>query len=156
MASSCTRACITASMPTHSIEVHQNHYSSKLQPFTYRTTPGSDNLDPISRSGFKAKCGELNWLVTQTRLDGSFDASYLAGCSAEPTKKEALVLNNLLLRMKNSTLSLKFKKIADGDLRNLVLISPHDAGWQGHSCKSGDLSHQGGSVGGRSPGRMAA
>ena len=36
------------------------------------------------------------------------------------------MLNIFLVRMKSITLALKFKKIADGDLRNLILVSPHD------------------------------
>ena len=79
----------------------------------------------------------MNWLTTQTRIDGRFDSSYLSGCAAEPTKKEAQLLNKFITRMKETSFTLRFKKIANCSLDQLCLVIPHDAGWakrkSGHS-----------------------
>ena len=120
-----------------SVEVHQDIYSRELTDLTYKLKPGTQLLDEQSVSAFKAKIGELNWLTTQTRLDGAFDSSYYAGCSAAPTKTDALGLNRTVRRIRTTQLHLRFVRLGSGTLEELRVCVPQDAGWasrqSGHS-----------------------
>ena len=119
------------------VKVHQDEYLQKITEMKFKLADDGVHLDKASTAAYQGKIGELNWLCTQTRVDGAFETSFLSSSCSSPTKTDALMLNRCIRRLKARPLHLFFRKIGNGNLDDVRVVVPQDAGWavrrSGHS-----------------------
>ena len=112
----------------NSIVQQQEEYLSALEEIDIdikrQRTPNAE-VTENERTQLRALLGGLQWLVTQTRVDGMIDVNLLQSCVTTATVETLLTANKILRKLRQGPTRMYNKKI-NGQL-NLVAWS--DASW---------------------------
>ena len=90
-----------------------------------RRTLKEDNLLPGEYETFRHAVGQLNWCVTQVRVDAAFENCSLANACASPTIRDLLFAQKTVKKIKGEELHLLFSGLSD--LYSLTLLCYSDA-----------------------------
>ena len=126
-----------------SISVHQSKYIDSIQPVVLhgdRLKDDSSDLRHDELMSLKKLSGQMNWVVTQTRPDVSFDVCAMSNTGKNPKIKLIKEANRALRKMKNNGLSLHFLPL--GDPKFIEVLAFSDATY----ASLADGSSQGGYI----------
>ena len=73
--------------------------------------PPEPLLNPDEQHSYRAICGQLNWLATQSRPDIAYDVCKLSTKLNEARMLDVLEANKTLKKIKANVVDLKFKKL---------------------------------------------
>ena len=95
------------------ITVDQGQYVSSLQPILVnraRALQKHSMLSDSEKTDYRALCGQLHWVATNTRPDVAFESCELSALYKMATVTDLLCLNKLVYRVKKDQLHLYFPK----------------------------------------------
>ena len=69
------------------------------------------DLNRKEQSAYRAICGQLNWICTQSRPDISYDVCQLSTKLNDATVNDILLANKVVGKVKREKISLKFKRL---------------------------------------------
>ena len=113
-----------------SITQSQSEYLTTLTEIELSNERKLHPNSPVSeseRTQLRALLGGLQWLVTQTRVDGMQDVNLLQSCVAGATVETMLSANKVLRKLRQGPAELYTRKMPEGESHHVVAWS--DASW---------------------------
>ena len=108
------------------ISIHQTKYIDSIEPVVLenqRLKDDAKELTPDELMGLKRLSGQMNWVVTQTRPDVSFDVCSMSNTGKRPKVKLIKEANRALKKMRNNTLCLHFPPLGDPEYLEVLAFS---------------------------------
>ena len=112
-----------------SITQSQAEYLATLTEIEIRSDRKQQLNAPVTegeRTQLRALLGGMQWLVTQTRVDGMIDVNLLQSCVSTATVETLLAANKILRKLRQGPPELFSRKIEDEILH---LVAWSDASW---------------------------
>ena len=113
-----------------SVTQDQDEYLSTMTEVELPKERAAQLTSPVTdqeRTELRALLGGLQWLVGQSRVDGSIDVNLLQSCVATATVETVLAANKVLRKLRQGPSKLYTRRVPDGEQINLVAWS--DASW---------------------------
>ena len=113
-----------------SITQSQSEYLSTLTEIEISNERKVQTNSPVSegeRTQLRALLGGLQWLVTQTRVDGMVDVNLLQSCVAGATVDTLHSANKVLRKLRQGPAELYTRKMPENEMHHVVAWS--DASW---------------------------
>ena len=116
--------------PDNSITQSQAEYLSTLSEIDMKNERKNQLNSPVTeteRTQLRALLGGLQWLVTQTRVDGMVDVNLLQSCVATATVETVLAANKVVRKLRQGPAELYTRRLPTDEKHHLVAWS--DASW---------------------------
>ena len=113
-----------------SVTQEQDEYLSSMGEIEISKERASQMTAPVTeqeRTELRALLGGLQWLVTQSRVDGAIDVNLLQSCVTTATVETLLAANKVLRKLRQGPSKLYTRLIPEGEQIHLVAWS--DASW---------------------------
>ena len=113
-----------------SITQSQAEYLATLTEIDIKNERKTQLNSPVTegeRTQLRALLGGLQWLVTQTRVDGMVDVNLLQSCVANATVETLLAANKVLRKIRQGPAELFTRKLPENERHHLIAWS--DASW---------------------------